>query len=58
MQINVHLAFIDYEKAFNRVKHEILINDLKKIGIDEKDLRLLNYLYKEQTAAISILNQR
>lgn len=54
MQRDVHLAFIDYEKAFDRVKHDILMNDLKVLGIDGKDLRLLNNLYKEQVAAISI----
>ena len=30
------------------------MKDLKALGIDEKDLRLLNNLYKEQIAAISI----
>ena len=54
MQIDVHIAFIDYAKAFDRVKHEILMKDLKTVGIDEKDLRLLNNLYKEQIAVISI----
>ena len=54
MQTDLLIAFIDYEKAFDRVKHETLMNDLKMIGIDSKDLRLLNNLYKEQIAAISI----
>jgi len=54
MQNDVHIAFVDYKKAFDCVRHEILMNDLKMIGIDEKDLRLLNNLYKEQIAAISI----
>ena len=54
MQHDIHIAFIDYEKAFDRVKHEILMKHLKMLGLDEKDLRLLNNLYKEQLAAISI----
>ena len=53
MQHDIHIAFIDYEKAFDRVKHEILMKDLKMLGLDETDLRLLNNLYKEQLAAIS-----
>ena len=53
MQLDIHIAFIDYEKAFDRVKHEILMKDLKILGIDERDLQLLNTLYKEQLAAIS-----
>ena len=36
------------------MKHEILMKDMKMLGTDEKDLRLLNNLYKEQLAAISI----
>ena len=54
MPFDLHIAFIDYEREFDRVKHEILMKDLKMLGIDEKDLRLLNNLYKEQLAAISI----
>ena len=54
MQTDLHIAFIDYEKAFDRVKHETLMNDLKMIEIDDKDLHLLNNLYKEQITAISI----
>ena len=42
MQKDVHLAFIDYEKAFDNVKHDNLMEDLKLIGIKGKDLRLLN----------------
>ena len=54
MQLDIHITFIDYEKAFDRVKYEVLMNDLKMLGIEEKDLRLLNNLYKEQLAVISI----
>ena len=35
------------------MKHEILMKDMKILGIDERDLQLLNTLYKEQLAAIS-----
>ena len=30
------------------------MQDLKQLGIDDKDLRLLNNLYKEQIAAVSV----
>ena len=36
------------------MKHETLMNNLKMQEIDDKDLRLMNNLYKEQIAAISI----
>ena len=51
MQLDMHLELIDYDKAFDRAKHELVMNDLKILGIDEKDLRLLNNLCKEQLAA-------
>ena len=35
MQRDIHIAFIDYEKVFDRMKHEILMKDLKLLGIDE-----------------------
>ena len=54
MQVDIHMAFVDYEKAFDRVNHEILMQDLKQLGIDDKDLRLLNNLYKEQIAAVLV----
>ena len=54
VQRNIFTAFIDYEKAFDRVKHKEIINDLKSLHIDDKDLRLLQNLYWEQLANISI----
>ena len=56
MQNDIYLVFIDYEKAFDKVKHDLLMKELKQIGIDGKDLRLLNNLYRDQATAISINN--
>lgn len=49
---DVHICFIDYQKAFDRVKHQKLIKILRKIGIDDKDLRIIENLYWNQTARI------
>jgi len=38
IQQDLHLCFIDYTKAFDKVRHEELINILEKINIDGKDL--------------------
>ena len=49
---HVYLCFIDYAKAFDKVKHEDLFEFLQNLDIDGKDLRLIRNLYWEQTAAI------
>ena len=54
MQQDVYTAFIDYEKAFDRVKHIEIMKDLQEVGINGKDIRVLTNLYWEQMAAISI----
>ena len=46
MQKNVYVVFIDYEKAFDRIKREI-IKDLEQMDIDQEDERLLETLYWE-----------
>jgi len=45
MQKNLYIVFIDYEKAFDRVKHHEIMKDLEQIGIDQKDRRLIENLY-------------
>ena len=57
MQNNTYLAFVDYEKAFDKAKHDLLIKGLKQMRFDWKDLRLLNNLYRDQVVAISINGQ-
>jgi len=54
MQQDVYAAFIDYEKAFGRMKHINIMKDLEEMGIDGKDIRILKNLYWDQMAAISI----
>ena len=49
---DVYVCFIDYEKAFDRVNHEKMIECLKQIDIDGKDLRLIRNIYWNQKAYI------
>ena len=49
MQKYSNLCFINYTKAFDRVKDEVL-QQLQSLDTDVKDLRLLCNLYWEQTA--------
>ena len=48
----VYICFIDYKKAFDRVYHAKLLETLKKLEIDGKDLNLIMNLYWQQTASI------
>lgn len=49
---NTYIAFIDLEKAFDRVDWNKLFSILKKIGISFKDRRIIHSLYKNQTVII------
>ncbi|KAL1458712.1 hypothetical protein WDU94_008838 [Cyamophila willieti] len=51
---NVFACLIDYKKAFDRVKHEKMVDILEKIGIDAKDLNLITNLYWNQTAVLRV----
>ena len=52
MEVQEDLCFIDCTKVFDTIKHENLINILKTLNIDGRDLRVINNLYWDQTAAI------
>ncbi|GFN99094.1 LINE-1 reverse transcriptase [Plakobranchus ocellatus] len=54
---DVYLCFIDYTKAFDRVRHDEIITDLKQLNIDGKDLRIIKTMYWEQTAAMRVENK-
>ena len=45
MQKDLYLAFIDFEKAFDTVRHEEMIKMLEDIGIDKKDIRIITNIY-------------
>ena len=51
---DVHLCFIDYTKAFDRVRHVNMVEMLADLQIDGKDLRLVKNIYWKQQAAIRI----
>ncbi|GFO02441.1 endonuclease-reverse transcriptase [Plakobranchus ocellatus] len=47
VQKDVYLCFIDYTKAFDRVRHDEIITELKQLNIDGKDLRIIKTMYWE-----------
>src|SRR5215469_4491518 len=42
---DLYLCFVDYEKAFDKVKHEDLMKMLERLEIDGKDFRIFKNLY-------------
>ena len=54
MQKDLYLCFIDYSKAFDKVRHEKRFNILEHLDIDGKDLRVIRNLYWDQIAAVRI----
>ena len=54
VQKYIYVCFIDYAKAFDRVKHTEVIAALERAGIDGKDIRIIIELYWNQTAAIRV----
>ena len=53
----VYICFLDYEKAFDRVRHEPLIQCLREIGVDGKYTKIIRNLYWDQTASVRIMNE-
>ena len=51
---DVYICFIDYEKTFDRVYHERIMNCLDRIEMDDKDKRLISTIYWEQKAAVRL----
>ena len=49
---NVYTCFIDYSKAFDTVKHNLLVELLQSLDVDDADTQLLTNLYWTQTAAV------
>ena len=46
------MCFVDYEKAFDTVKHDKLIEIPTSIGIQDKELRCIKNPYWDQTAQL------
>ena len=53
-QQNIYACFIDYKKAFDRVRHKNLFKLLKNIRIDDKDYRIIYNLYRNQRGAVKL----
>ena len=54
---DLYVCFIDYTKAFDRVRHSSLIDILQDLDIDGKDIRIVRNLYWNQEAAVRYENE-
>ena len=54
---DVYIGFLDYEKAFDRDRHEPLTQCLSEIGVEGKDIKIIRNLYRDQTASVRIMNE-
>ncbi|KAJ8731620.1 hypothetical protein PYW07_004784 [Mythimna separata] len=51
-KIPLHLAFVDYSKAFDSITHTAIFDALRRQQIDPTYINLLRIIYKNSTAAI------
>ena len=56
MNKHIYACFLDYEKAFDRVNHQRMIENLQKIGIPGRDIKFIRNLYWTQKAFARLEN--
>lgn len=54
---DVFACFIDFEKAFDRVRHDRLVQILLERNIDVRDVRIISNLYWGQKASVRVGDQ-
>ena len=55
--LRTFVCFIDFVKAFGKVPHNEVLKALDEAGIDDKNLRLLQYICWNQKATMKIGNK-
>src|SRR3989442_2339383 len=50
----IYLCFVDYQKAFDRVRHDKLVQVMEKAGIPDLERRLIIHLYWRQHGAVRL----
>ena len=48
----IFLCFVDYQKAFDGVKHDKLVEIMERVGVPELQRRLILNLYWRQHASV------
>ena len=55
MKRKIYACFVDYQKAFDRVKHDKLVEVMRRAGIPELEMKLIS-LYWNQYATVKTRN--
>lgn len=58
LSLETHIAFVDLEKAFDRVDWKMMMKTLKDIGLDFRDRRVIYELYRNQETIIEVGEER
>ena len=53
-QLNLCIAFIEYQKALDSIEHEDMFDALRKIRIDEGNICILENVHTDDTARIHV----
>ena len=53
----LYICFIDYTKAFDRVKHDLLFEILLKAGVPDKEINIIKNIYLQQKATLRYENE-
>lgn len=53
----LYVCFLDYNKAFDKIRHDRLIQLLQNTNLDTKDIRIITELYYNQKATMKIGNE-
>ena len=53
-QKDLFMCFVDFEKAFDTVRHEILVEKLRRLNVEDADIRVMSNLYWNQKAVVRI----
>ena len=57
IQQKVYLCFVDYETAFDTVRHEKIIEVLNKYQLANENIQLIRNLYWKQVVAVRVNNE-
>ena len=48
------MCFVDFEKEFDSVKHDLLVETLRRFGVDGADITIITKLYWEQRVVVRL----